>query len=293
MSNGKKVIIGCLIVIIVGSLRMTAYAVYDRYFRTEPREPFVQAEFQSEYVYPDMFTVTLNNRLKKIELSNYMKYFSETAGGLNARLDGYLYPIALNPDYEIKDIDFESYWATNEEVIGYIEFETLSVVSYPVLYRAGSDYYLTHNITGASDVYGAIYVEGLIADGHSATNTIIYGHNMKNGTMFGSLRKYKEESYFRESEYNAFFWYYTPTGKYRYQIFSVYNTPYDSDTFTWFAEPGDEYSAWLDKMVSQSMYDTGVVPSYDDEVITLCTCTSVSHSYRLIIQGRLIYKEEY
>ncbi|MFQ9986002.1 MAG: hypothetical protein ACLRVS_09180, partial [Lachnospiraceae bacterium] len=67
---------------------------------------------------------------------------------------------------------------------------------------------------------------------------------------------------------------------------------YTSDTFTWFEAPGAEYTAWLDKMNNQSKYETGIRANPNDEVITLCTCTSAGGDYRLVLQARMVYKDE-
>ncbi len=290
MSKWKKAIVAALIAVIVGAVAMFGYTVYETYFKKPPVTPFVQSIIDNVNLYfPGLHTVPFEPREWDLGITPRYKYLQDRSKGLVARRSGFLYPIPLNPNYEIKTIDFASWKAKNNEVIGYLEFENLPVVSYPVLYKEGSDFYLKHDIGGGSDIFGEIYVEGMIKGGHSRTNTIIYGHNMKNGTMFGSLRKYKDASYFPGNE---FFWYYTPTGKYRYQIFTVYETLYTSDTFTWYETPGPEYTAYLKKMKSQSKYETGVTPADDDEIITLVTCTSAGGDYRLILQGRLIYKDE-
>ncbi len=290
MSRGKKIIVVCLAVVIVGAVVLMGLELYNYFLKPGQRDPFIQAMIDEELPhYRYLHMAFEEDGPWRPEDPNWPRYLTDVNGGLAALRSGFLYPIPLNPNYAIRNVDFAAWKAKNSEVIGYLEFETLPVVSYPVLYRAGSDFYLKHDISGASDIYGEIYVEGMIRDGHSHTNTIIYGHNMRNGTMFGSLRKYKDAAYFPGNE---FFWYYTPNGKYRYQIFSVHETLYTSDTFTWFAAPGPEYTAYLQKMKSQTKYETGVTPADTDEIITLCTCTSAGGDYRLVLQGRLVYKDE-
>lgn len=291
MSKKKIALISLLALICVGALGMLGYTIYGRYFKKAPRDPFLQAilDDYGQY-YPGLLTVPpLNDKTIEADFPEKYPILSDRDSGIVCYPVNYLYPIPLNPNYEIKNIDFAYWKAKNQDVIGYLEMEELPVVSRPVFYKDGSDFYLKHNMSGAADIYGEYYVEGLIKYGHSKTNTIIYGHNMRNGTMFGSLRKYKDAAYYPGHE---FFWYYTPYGKYRYQIFTVYETLYTSDTFTWFEAPGPEYTAYLQKMKSQSKYETGVTPGEKDEIITLCTCTSAGGNYRLILQGRLVYKEE-
>lgn len=287
----KRLVITALILVILGALGMLGYKFYGEYVKERERKEFVQGIIED---IPSYYTCLHTIEMKRMEfvpdLSGHLKYLSEKGKGLVATRTGFLYPIPLNPNYEIKNVNFTEWQSKYNEIIAYIEFETLPIISYPVFYRESSDYYLKHNRDGVSIISGEIYVEGMIKYGHSKTNTIVYGHNMRNGSMFGSLKKYKDQAYYAGNE---FFWYYTPKGKYRYQIFSVYDTLYTSDTFTWYAGPCDEYTAYLKTVKDWSKYDTGVTPEPNDEIITLCTCTSAGGNYRWVVQGRLVYKEEY
>ncbi len=287
----KKIICTILVLIILGALGMLAYKFYGKYVEEQERKAYIQQIVDNipDY-YPCIVTLDYNRHEFIPDLSGHLKYLSEKGKGIVATRTGFLYPIPLNPNYEIKNVNFTEWQSKYNEIIAYIEFETLPVISYPVFYRESSDYYLKHNRDGVSIISGEIYVEGLIKDGHSSTNTIVYGHNMRNGSMFGSLKKYKDQAYYAGNE---FFWYYTPKGKYRYQIFSVYDTLYTSDAFTWYAGPCPEYTSYLQMVKSWSKYDTGVTPEPTDEIITLCTCTSAGGNYRWVVQGRLVYKEEY
>lgn len=285
-----KVLCGVLVLVIVAACAMLGYRLYEKHMEKQERQAYLE-EIASQYsrCYPCIVTLDWGRFQFKPDMSHYLKYLSEKGKGIVAYKTGFLYPIPLNPNYEIKNINFTEWQSKYKEIIGYIEFETLPVISYPVFYQEGTDYYLKHNRDGVSIISGEIYVEGKIAGGHSKTNTIVYGHNMRNGSMFGSLRKYKDQAYYAGNE---FFWYYTPKGKYRYQIFACYDTPYNSDTFSWFEGPCPEYTAYLQQMKAWSKYDTGVTPEPTDEIITLCTCTSAGGNYRWVLQARLVYKEE-
>lgn len=258
---------------------------------------FISTKYVGEQPQNENNVKTINSMLTKLTALNTAGFKLDNPASHGALLkydkindEKFIYDIELNPNYEIMEINFDELKQKNPDVIGYLDFETpdLDIISYPVYYTAGSDFYLSHSSTGAPSVSGELYVEGGILNGHSRTNTIIYGHNMKGGLMFGSLKKYNDAAFYQGRE---FFWYYTPQGKYRYQIFSVHPTPYDGYAFSWFAEPGDEYSQYLIQSKQDSSYDTGVTPMPDDEIITLCTCTN-SDYYRLVVQARLVYKDE-
>lgn len=286
----QKLLILLLILVIVGALGMLGYRLYQQYDRERQRKEYIQGIIEDiPSYYTCLHTITMDPWDFVPDLSRHYQYLSEKGKGIVATRTGFLYPIPLNPNYAIRNVDFAGLQSQYKDIIGYIEFETMPVISYPVFYQEGTDYYLKHNRNGVAIISGEIYVEGQIKDGHSRTNTIIYGHNMRNGSMFGSLRKYKDQAYYTGNE---FFWYYTPKGKYRYQMFSLYDTLYDSDTFSWFEAPGEAYTSYLQKMKANSKYDTGVTPNPTDEIITLCTCTSAGGNYRWVIQARLVYKEE-
>lgn len=287
----KKFVIISLILVILGALGMLGYKFYGAYVKERERKEYIQGMIDR---IPSYYTCLHTIGMKRMEfipdLSRHYQYLSEKGKGIVATRIGFLYPIPLNPNYQIKNVNFTEWQSKYKEIIAYIEFETLPVISYPVFYRESSDYYLKRNRDGVSIISGEIYVEGMIKYGHSRTNTIVYGHNMRNGSMFGSLKKYKDPAFYAGNE---FFWYYTPKGKYRYQIFSVYDTLYTSDTFTWYEGPCPEYTSYLEMVKGWSKYDTGVTPEPTDEVMTLCTCTSAGGDYRWVVQGRLVYKEEY
>lgn len=72
-----------------------------------------------------------------------------------------------------------------------------TMVDYPVMYTAQEDYYVDHSYDGQSDVYGALFLDAENADDFSDPLSVIYGHDMRNGTMFGDLPKYLQSSYFQ------------------------------------------------------------------------------------------------
>ena len=114
-------------------------------------------------------------------------------------------------------------------------------------------------------------------------NTFIYGHNMKNGSMFGQLRKFKTKDYY---EQNPYFYIYTPDGKeVKYQIFAVCIVEDTSESYTRFYNSDEEYIDYLQYIKSISLYDTGVGLAAEAKIVSLSTCTNVSETQRLLIHG--------
>lgn len=114
-------------------------------------------------------------------------------------------------------------------------------------------------------------------------NTFIYGHNMKNGSMFGQLRKFKTKDYY---EQNPYFYIYTPDGKeVKYQIFAVCIVEDTSRSYTRFYNSDEEYLDYLNYVKSIARYDTGVEFNAESKLVSLSTCTNVSETQRLLVHG--------
>lgn len=183
------------------------------------------------------------------------------------------------------NVDFDSLKKTNKDVVGWIQFETFNL-SYPIVKDSGDNYYLTHTFKKQKNSSGSIFI-GPANKSLQDTNTIIFGHNMKNGSMFGLLGRYKNKSYFPDNQY---FRIYTPGGGVqRYQIFSVYKAAVNGSAYTiWSHAGGAEYGAWIKELKKNSMYDTGVDVSEYDSVVTLSTCITGEDSKRLVVQAKRI-----
>ena len=106
---------------------------------------------------------------------------------------------------------------------------------------------------------------------------------MKNGSMFGQLRKYKTKDYY---EQNPYFYIYTPDGKeVKYQIFAVCIVEDTSRSYTRFYNTDAEYLDYLNYVKSIARYDTGVELNAESKIVSLSTCTNVSETQRLLVHG--------
>ncbi len=110
-----------------------------------------------------------------------------------------------DPDFFKKKLaerpNFDKLWNLNPDVIGYLQIPD-SNIDYPVLQSLERrDYYLKRNIDGSTGFPGCIFAENINSGDFSDAVTILYGHNMQNGTMFGQLKKYFEEDFREEHKY--------------------------------------------------------------------------------------------
>ena len=183
-------------------------------------------------------------------------------------------------------IDFDALKAVNDDVIGWIYVEALEGINYPVVRGVDNSYYLHRTYQRNYNFAGTIFADYQNRDDFNDCNTILYGHNMKNGSMFGLLRRFSstDETY-NKSKY---FWIFTPEADYRYEIVSAYITSVSSDTYTLFKGPGKEFVEWAKNQVSYS--EIATTPGEllaTDKIVTLSTCTG-DDSTRYIVQGKRV-----
>lgn len=184
------------------------------------------------------------------------------------------------------EVDFAALKEVNEDVVGWIYIEALDGVSYPVVQGANNDEYLHTTYEGNYNFAGTIFVDYENKGDFTDCNTLVYGHNMKNGSMFGNLKDFTKDT--KAYEKSRYFWILTPEKNYRYEIISAYTTPVNSDTYTLFKGPGKEFEEYLKKIVSYSEIATepGEL-TIKDRIITLSTCTG-NESTRFVVQGKLV-----
>lgn len=180
------------------------------------------------------------------------------------------------------EIDFNELESINQDVAGWLYMEALPDISYPIVQGTDNDYYLHHTYKKEDVFAGSIFVDCKNSKDFSDQNTIVYGHNMKNGSMFGTLKQYKLQETVDKSPY---FWIITPDEAYKYKIFAIYTANVDGDTYTLIKGPGTETVEYGESMKAKSDIDMG---NYEfkqtDKMVTLSTCTGDSAT-RFVVQG--------
>ena len=186
-------------------------------------------------------------------------------------------------DFERIEVDFAALQAKNPDVVGWIQFDALPI-SYPVMQGKDDEVYLHHMWNGQPNRAGSIFLE---AENKSwdDLHTIVYGHNMKNGSMFGQLKKYAKEEFYNEND--GWYTLYLPNGEIRrYQIFGVKTVNAASELYTIGFDFDEKYTAFLKNMCKGRYYDPGVAVYSEDRVMTLSTCVANAEN-RLVVNARL------
>lgn len=189
-----------------------------------------------------------------------------------------------DPNVSPLSVDFESMLADNDDVRGWL-YNPDTIVNYPVAQSKDNDYYLYRFIDGSSNSSGTLFVDYRCAADFSSNHTIIYGHNMKDGSMLSTITNYWKQDYYEE---HPFMYLNTPTQNYRIDLFSAYVTPADSDAYDIYFDDGADYMAYLEKLLSRSNFTSDVELTENDKILTLSTCTYEYDNARYVVHGKLV-----
>lgn len=186
-------------------------------------------------------------------------------------------------------VDFVKLKKQNSDIYAWINIPGTSV-DYPVLRREeDNSYYLNHTVDEKKSIYGSIYTENYNDTDFADFNTVIYGHNMKNGTMFGTLKKYRDKAFFEQNQYINV---YMPGRIMKYQIFAAYVWDNRHILLSLDFSNEDIREAYIDMILSTRKMNANInrdLPvTKDDRIITLSTCTG-NDEERYLVQGVLIY----
>lgn len=180
-------------------------------------------------------------------------------------------------------VDFETLLADNKEIVGWLYCPD-TPINYPVVQAKDNNKYLRADLNGKYLVSGTLFVDyrnGVIGEDR---NYVIYGHNMKNGTMFGSLLKYKDQGYY---DSHSTMLYLTPEGEYTVELvagFVVSSTDmiYQTNPDT------EEYRDYLDTSMGKSTFRSNVTLSDEDRLVVLSTCSYEFDSARYVLIGKIV-----
>lgn len=172
-------------------------------------------------------------------------------------------------------------------------------VDNPIYQTTNNDYYLNHNQLKQSSVYGALYFDyrNKITEEKQDQNLIIYGHEMKNGSMFGSLKKLKSLDFYKQYPTLEFTTLYE---KHTYKIYSIFilnALKEDDDGYIYnvYRESfgnEEDFDYWVKEAFDRSIINTGVDVEYKDDILTLITCSEDFPDARLVVMARKVRENE-
>lgn len=201
-------------------------------------------------------------------------------------LDGYNVPE--------KNIDFEALRGEeNEHIYAWITIPG-TVIDYPIVqHPEDPDYYLNYNLDGTKGYPGGIYTQFYNSKDWEDANTVIYGHNMKNGSMFAGLHQYEDSEFFEEHPY---VYIYSEEKIRVYEVFAAYEYA-DINLVTFFGLPGVmTYEEYLANIYSidgmNNNFNTDIQVNTEDKIVTLATCIASKPDMRYLVQAVLVAEGE-
>jgi len=172
----------------------------------------------------------------------------------------------------------------NPDVVAYIFIEGTNVNNV-VVQGPDNEYYLHRDMFGNRNVNGVLFMDFRNSPDFTDPNTIIYGHNMQNGTMFHNLRYYMNREFFEAHPYIKVV---TDEMVFIYEIFTVFSTHINFNYIQVEFENDKEFGMLVEGMIRRSVFDTGVTATQDDRILVLSTCTNVHRDTRIVVVGRLV-----
>lgn len=194
-----------------------------------------------------------------------------------------------------KEVDFADLQAnTNEDIYAWIYIPD-TAIDYPILqHPTDNTYYLNYNLDGSRGYPGCIYTEDYNAKDFTDPVTVVYGHNMKDGSMFAGLHKYADSEYM---ESHPYVYIYTPDSLLVYEIFTAHETTDEHILYAhnWFEEKR-VFEQYIDEVrdarIMGSVLREDVEVDGDGRILTLSTCISTKPNNRFVVQGVLLNASE-
>ncbi|MDR0570868.1 MAG: class B sortase [Clostridiales Family XIII bacterium] len=188
---------------------------------------------------------------------------------------------------ETPDDRYGDIFKENSDAIGWISIDG-TAIDYPVMQSPDRpNFYLNHNFRGEPSAAGVPYAAEACAIDPQSDNITIFGHHMKNGSMFGGLESYKDEAFYREHPLARFD---TRAGFGSYEIIAAFKVYPEDFKYNQFVDAADgaEFDAYVARCKALSFYETGVGAVRGDKLITLSTCEYSRNDNRLVVVAKKI-----
>ena len=171
--------------------------------------------------------------------------------------------------------------AKNPDAVGWLTIPGTRIDD-PVVCGTDNDFYLKHDYLGNKDIAGAIYQDFRNAGSFSDRHSILYGHNMKDGTMFHNLRYFKEEDFTRENNRIILE---TLDGMTEWQVFASYVMTTDFYVIQTIFSGDAEYQKFIDTLIEKSDFDYGIDVTAEQQILTLLTCSYEVDNARFVVHA--------
>lgn len=271
-----------IIVFISGYRIVTIYKNYQEayYYYSKIQDEYIQVLKPEETVYPIVISSSPSPTIAAVKKER--KTTATTTKNIIASTPEAKHTTTKKPPISV---NFNKLKKKNKDIIGWIYSEN-TVINYPILQTSNNIYYLRHLMDKSYSVSGSIFLDSINNKYFKDANSILYGHHMRNGSMFASIEQYKEQEYF---DSHSELWLLTPNQDYMIAPFAgLVVEPSREDYFmTNFIDPQTQQS-YVKFALENSTFVGDFSPNSTDKLITLATCDYTFEGARFILVCTLV-----
>lgn len=187
------------------------------------------------------------------------------------------------PSYAPIRVDFDVLLSENPDVVAWL-YVPDTPIHYPVVQAEDNAYYLHRLLDGSNNSAGTLFLDCRNAPDFSDWNSVIYGHNMLDDSMFGSLPDYETQAYF---EAHPVLYLLTPEQDYAVELIAGFTTAPDASLYRSLCSPAEEREKLLAQWMESSDFSSDIRPTAEDRLVTLSTCTYTFRNARYVVIGVL------
>lgn len=193
----------------------------------------------------------------------------------------------LEPEISPVSVDFETLKKECNDIVGWL-YCADTPINYPVVQADDNEYYLRRLLNGDRNISGTLFMDYRNSIGNKDWNTVIYGHNMKNDSMFGTITSYCEQTYYDQ---HPVLYFLTPDTDYKIELISGFVTPSTSALYNVYLSESERMQVVTD-IFNSSDFLSNAEFSDDDRLLTLSTCSYEYDSARYVVIGKMIRIEK-
>lgn len=192
----------------------------------------------------------------------------------------------LTPEerFAVNQQRFAKFLEINPDFVGYLSVPN-TPIEYPVVQAADNEYYLDHDFAKEKQPGGTIFLDSRTPIFPMDRHLVLYGHSMNDKTMFGTLNNYTNQDYWDTSRY---IYLDTLYGMEKWEIFSAYTTSTDFNYVQTSFSSDSSFQKFIETIAEKSVIDTGILPTSDDVLLTLSTCSYSFENARFVVHARLV-----
>lgn len=188
-----------------------------------------------------------------------------------------------NSNNEKYIVDFKKLKSENSDVVAYIKVNNTNI-EYPIVKTSNNNFYLNHSFDKSKNSRGWIFADYKNKFDNTDKNIVIYGHNMRDESMFGSLKNILNEEWYNNAE-NKNITFLTEKENYIYKVFSIYKIENEDYYIKTNFKNDEDYEKFLNTIKNRSIKNFDINLNINDKIITLSTCAN-NNKYRIVLHAK-------